>query len=249
MRYITFLGLLSLSLTLSAQWSSDFWYAGFQVGANYSPIGITNIPEMIIPPHHPEHTYNVKSYKPVGFTAGGFLHKQINVNDLPVLGVSFNLDWSQQNAGYDYDDIKNLKYSMESLGVSPKVYPFVIIVDSDEWYSGIYFRPGLQVGLNIANQRIFYCHSPDTIYGPCPPVQRELRRYFEGTPYMGFTVGGGWEFNLQNGWGIGVNLQKYASLQDIIITYENSYGFTDPKNLIESFSFSVSIVKGLERRR
>lgn len=238
MRYIILLSLIISSYPLSAQWSTNdsdhAFHVGLRLGHSISQ-GITNLPQMVIPPPHPPETYMVKMYEPKDFGLTGNFFIQYIPAALKVVAFEGRFGASRLYGGYDYEDINGLMYEMRfkywyaDAILHVKIQP--ALNNNSEGWLGFYVAPGLQLGLNFARDRLTYFHSPEEIYGPSKPVEDELKRYFEGDNYLGWTIAVGWDKAINDVIGFSIEGRWYQSFGDMIKTLPgNPYGFPDRVN-------------------
>lgn len=215
-----------------------------EAGKKYS--AISSLPEMIIPGRFSDSTYSTQETRSTTFNGGLFIYHRLE--NFPWLALEGDLLGTQVKGGYEYADTAGLTYNMNfgywygALQLAAKIYPGAKTDENDlGWWSGFFVRLGVQAGVNLTSENISYCHDPVAVYGPCGPVEDELKRVLKGQGDFGFTGGIGYDIRFgDTGYGLNLEARYYHGTADVINTQSNGYEFSDPVNHIRTVQFSAS---------
>lgn len=217
--------------SIKAQYYQDVSF-GAKLGVGTSKISHTY--ESVYRPGYVNYTWKDKTK--VGFFIGGFLNYRPGGS--AKIALQPEVYYSMEPFENTYSDVQGLNYTMRfkynylQINTLVKYYPI----------SGFNIGVGPQLGFALNRNNITYSSNKPDEYGGDALVENLLRNGFYGKNNFQAVFSLGYEFEK----GLTLDLRYNLGLSDMIETKSNSYGWTEQKNMLSTFQFSIGYAFGVE---
>lgn len=239
--------LLIFTCPAFAQIDEDDPYYGigqgvFEISGGFIRNDISNKTRMLIPEEYDPSKYSVTE-KPYD----GMVAVIAFATRLPNAPLFFypDLTIGDNGAKMHYQDVNNTQYDIDfayktlGLGLGIRYNP---LLSMNRELGGIHLYGGTHGSITI-DDHLRYTSMPDPTGDPF--TRDALQGVFKGKANMTCSVGLGYDYHWDNGFGLTFDARKHFGLSDVIETKPNNYYFSEQKNQTKAFSITLGVTFAL----